>query len=120
MTEVSVLVVVDPGFGVKLRAAAVAQPVWIAQVGQNRSEAEKLWQSGFRGVTTFVVAEPFNPEQAVAGILGQVLLHHPDVQEVRVVGCSASELIRERFGAEGFQISEGTHEGFLARSSAAA
>ena len=120
MGNKSVAIVVDPEFGQRLRLAAASEPVWIAQTRANREEAERLWRAGVQGVTTFVVSEPFDAEVAAAGILGQVLLHHPGTQEVRVIGCPASEQVREQFAQEGFEVREENREGFVARLSAAA
>jgi hypothetical protein len=114
MPHTSLTIVVDPAFG-ELPGAAARGPVWIANTAQNRKEAEKLWLAGAKDVTTFNVGEPFDPESEVAGVLGQVLLHHPDVQEVRVFGCSPAG-VRDRFARDGFEVSEESRGGFVARS----
>ena len=120
MAEGSVAIVVDPAFGDRLRLAAASEPVWIAHTQPNREEAEKLWRAGIQGITTFVISEPLDPECAAGNILGQVLLHHPEVREIRVIGCLASEGVREKFAREGFEVQEENREGFIARSSTAA
>ena len=120
MPDASVSIVVDPDFGGKLRSAAVSEPVWIAHSPRNGEEAERLWKAGVQGITTFVVSQPFDAEEAVAGILNQVLLHHPSVREVRVVGCSASASLRQRFAEVRFEVSENGNDGFVARSAAVA
>ena len=119
MPHTSVTIVVDPAFG-ELPGAAARGPVWIANTAANRKEAEKLWRVGAEGVTTFNIAEPFDPESEAAGVLSQVLLHHPGVQEVRVVGCSPAAGIRDRFARDDFEVSEESGGGFVARSRTAA
>lgn len=119
MPEPPVTIVVDPAFGERLRETAGSGPVWVAKTAKNREMAEKLWRAGVSGVTTFDVSEPIDPEVAVAGILGQVLLHHPQVQELRVVGCSPVPGVGHSLSAEGFEVSEEGGEGFVARSTAA-
>jgi len=120
MAEESVTIVVDPDFGAKLQAAASVHPVWIAHTDQNRAEAERLWASGAQGITTFVVTQPFNTEEAAVRVLSQVLMHHPRARELRVIGCSPSPLVREAFAEEGFQITEESDGGFVGRHEAVA
>jgi hypothetical protein len=119
MPESPVTIVVDPAFAERLGGAAQSGPVWTAKTVRNRDVAEKLWGAGVSNVTTFDVSEPFDPESAVAGILGQVLLHHPHARELRVVGCSPVPAIRRSLFVEGFEVSEEGREGFVARSTAA-
>ena len=115
MPVAAVTIVVKPAVGAGLGELTASGHVWIAGTTANEQEVQKRWQAGLRDVTTFEISQPLNPGREANGILGQVLLHHPGVREIHVIGCAADGRMRESLAAEGFTVAEQDDEGFTAR-----
>jgi hypothetical protein len=72
------------------------------------------------GITTFKQDLALSPEEQAISMLEQVDLHHgefsadPPYSILEVIGCTASDDIRQELQEYGFGISEITKEGFIA------
>lgn len=117
----SVAVVLIPDFAAELEGLARRMPVWVIDTAANRAAAERLRHgSSHLDVTLFKSSAGASAEEACAGILDMVELHHgpysrdPPCEAIEVVGARASAAVREALAAEGCAVVAESAAGFVA------
>lgn len=113
-----VVVVLDGGYGQRLRQREINVPVWIVDTPTNRAVAEQLWaeepqQTHFTGVTTFKASAP-SPEETLLDQIDTIDLHHPSFTDLEVVGVPLTERIRAELKEYRFSQFREITNGFLA------
>lgn len=100
-TPYTVAIIVDPGFGERVRDIVTRMPAWVVDTEVNRRVAEQVWADSraagtYHGdtLTTFRVDSTATAEQWCASILPSVAMHHDAYSHY--LGYSAVEV----FGAE--------------------
>lgn len=103
-----VAIVVDRNFGNQVKALSRRLNVWICKTPANQLAVETIWRAQPEynlesGVTVFNCTEQETPEEMVANILDNVDLHHgqfshdPAWSIIEVIGCLATEKIKQAF-----------------------
>ncbi len=124
----SVALVVDPAYGDRLGALAVAMPVWIADTPTNRAAAEALWRrapssiphTASGAITTFQVQPSESRSAWARSILGDIDLHHgeyshmPPYSALEVIGTEVTDDLREALSEYGLTEVESREDGFRA------
>ena len=122
----SVLVIVDPAFGEKLRAVPTGQPVWIAMSPANEPVVRSLWDGQgapdhLTGITGFSFDESVSAEDLFLAELDTVDLHHgpyssaSSYTEIAVRGTRPTANVRAGLLEFGFTDFTDTEDGFIAR-----
>lgn len=122
----SVLVIVDPAFGEKLRAVPTGQPVWIAMSPANEPVVRSLWAGQgapdhLTGITGFSFEESVSAEDLLLAELDTVDLHHgpyssaSSYTEIAVKGTRPTANVRAGLLEFGFTDFTDTEDGFIAR-----
>jgi hypothetical protein len=126
----SVLVVVDPNYGERLRRICPpGRPAWIAMSPINEPTVRSLWASHpdtdyLTGITSFNFDPDVLPENSFLNYLGTIDLHHgADSSEfpytsIEVIGARLAIDVREALGELGFDEFVEHPDGFSARRSA--
>jgi hypothetical protein len=120
-----VFLIVDPAYGESLVALPPHVPVWIIESDLNTPVVERLRQemaeeSHLQGITTFNRKPKLTSEEQAICMLEQVDLHHgefsatPPYSILLVIGCTATDKMRQELQEYGLWISEITKEGFVA------
>ena len=125
-TPYRVRVVLDPNFGERLAALPPTDPVWIIDSAANTPVALQAWKvrpnrnDHLTGITTFKPVAEFDPEEEFLAQLAPIDLHHgnhsadPAYSLLEVIGCAASDRIREALAKFGFEVQESSPNGFTA------
>ena len=117
----SVSIVLDSGYGPRLRELLKLGPVWAVDSPVNRHCAEQLWaefpaRDHLDGITIFRSAGDRSPEQVLIDQMGTIDEHHgiysadPPYTVIRVVGSALTPEVRqvvESFGFDSFTNSSG-------------
>lgn len=122
----SVLVIVDPAFGEKLRTVPTGQPVWIAMSPANEPVVRSLWAGRaapdhLTGITGFRFDESVSAEDLFLAVLDTIDLHHgpytsaSSYVEIAVRGARPTAEVRAGLSEFGFTDSTETEDGFAAR-----
>src|SRR5690348_7219033 len=122
----SVLVIVDPAFGEKLRTVDAGQPVWIVMSPENERIVRSLWASEtapdhLTGITGFRFVQGVSPEDMLIGELSTIDLHHgPNSSadpwtELVVIGARPTSGVQGALHEFGFDHIIETEGGFRAR-----
>ena len=126
MAPYTVALVLDPGFGDRLRDLASRVPTWIVESPQNCAVADSIWASepktysNERGITTFDAKLGFGPEEWCRAMVGTIDQHHdelsrdPGYSVLEVYGLPFNERLRPHFSELGFTSFENTAYGFRA------
>jgi len=126
MTEpYKVFLIVDPAYGELLATLPPHVPVWVIESDLNTPVVERLRQkraeeSHLQGITTFNRKPKLTSEEQAICMLEQVDLHHgefsatPPYSILLVIGCTATDKMRQELQEYGLWISEITKEGFVA------
>jgi hypothetical protein len=120
-----VILIVDPAYGERISTLPSHVPVWILETEINDPVVKNLRQerhekNHLTGITTFKRDLTLSPEEQAISVLEQVDLHHgqfsadPPYSILEVIGCTASDDMRQELQEYGFCISEITEEGFIA------
>jgi hypothetical protein len=123
-----VLVVLDPGFGERLRDVRQGQPVWITMSPANAPVVHALSatskaQSHLTGITGFRYDQSIAPEDWLVSQLATIELHHGSYSApkpftvLRVVGAQLTVGIRDALCELGFSTFEQSKDGFVASRS---
>jgi hypothetical protein len=127
----TVAIVVDPGFGSRLRDLATTCHVWAVDSPVNAKAAQELRASDGehsldKGVTMFRATAGASAEQLCAEIVSTVEEHHgeyshvPPVGRLRVYGAQLTPDLQAELARYGFTEVTNLTDGFLARSRSAA
>ena len=121
-TEGSVLVVLDPQFGERLRQSWPGRPVWIVMSPVNETALRSLWTSHpdtnhLTGITGFQFEPDAAPEDNFLGNLDTIDLHHGSCTEIEVIGARLTHDVREGLRDLGFEEFLERAGGFVARRS---
>jgi hypothetical protein len=122
----SVLVIVDPDFGEKLRAIPVGRPVWITMSPANEPIVRSLWESRkstnhLTGITGFHFDREISAEGRFHAELDTINLHHGPYSstspytEIEVMGVRLTAEIRADLSELGFTDFTEAGDGFAAR-----
>jgi len=122
----SVLVIVDPDFGEKLRAIPVGRPVWITMSPANEPIVRSLWESRgstnhLTGTTGFRFDREISAEDRFRVELNTIDLHHGPYSstspytEIEVMGARLTAEIRADLSDLGFRDFTVAEDGFAAR-----
>ena len=126
-TGSSVLVIVDPIFGEKLRRVPAGQPVWITMSPTNEPVIRSLWATNqvgsdhLTGITVFRFDEFVSTEERLLTELYAIDLHHGPYSspspytEIAVRGARPTADVRAGLSRFGFSDFEETEDGFTAR-----
>ena len=127
MTEAyKVILIVDPDFGESLAALPPHVPVWIIESELNRPVVERLRhheraeESHLQGITTFKQEQDLSAEEQAISMLEQVDLHHgefsadPPYSILEIIGCTATDDLKQELQGYGLVISEFTVQGLIA------
>lgn len=120
-----VFLIVDPAYGKSLAELPPHAPVWIIESDLNtpifeRLRQERAEETHLQGITTFKKEPKLNCEEQAISMLEQVDLHHgkfsanPPYSILEVIGCIASDEMKQELQEYGLGISEITAEGFIA------
>jgi hypothetical protein len=126
----SVAIVVDPGFGSRLKALAETQHVWAVKSAANDRAAAELREgdddfSFEKGVTMFAPSVGDSPVQWCADIIGTVEEHHgrhshvPPVTVLDIYGAEPTPQLRRVLARYRFTHVVEKTEGFQARARSA-
>ncbi len=124
----SVLVIVDPDFGEKLRAIPVGRPVWITMSPANEPIVRSLWESRgstnhLTGTTGFRFDREISAGDRFRAELDTIDLHHgpyssiSPYMEIEVIGARLTAEIRAELSELGFTDFAKIEDGFAARRS---
>ena len=125
----SVLVVLDPRFGERLRQAwQPGRPVWIVMSPCNEPAVRSLWASHpdtshLTGISSFPFDPDAAPEEGFLDYLDTIDTHHgpyssdPPYTELEVIGVRLTSDVREALGELGFEEFSEQANGFVARRS---
>lgn len=120
----SVLLIVDPLFGIRLEGLDVGVDVWLVNSPANSLAAQSFWsqskQESLGSLTTF---SPYGdtPIEWACGCLENIETHHgPYSQDLaygtlQVIGVEPSRELPEAFSDAGFISIERTYDGFIAK-----
>ena len=108
-----VLVIVDPGFGEKLRYMSVGQPVWITMSSVNEPTVRSLWErqkapDHLTGITGFRFDDGVSAEDRLLAELDTIDLHHGPhsstlpYTEIVVMGANPTSEVRKGLRVCGF------------------
>jgi hypothetical protein len=122
----TVLVILDPAFGEKLRAVPAGQPVWIAMSPANEPVVRSLWATQaspdhLAGITGFHFHEDFSAEDRFLAELDEIDLHHGPYSSpspyvgIAVRGARLTAKVRAGLSEFGFVDFTETENGFTAR-----
>jgi hypothetical protein len=123
----SVLVIVDPIFGEKLRTVPAGQPVWIAMSPTNEPVIRSLWATSqlrtdhLTGITGFRFDEGGSAEDRLLAQLYDIDLHHglysspSPYTDIAVRGARPTADVRAGLSKFGFSDFTETEDGFTAR-----
>jgi hypothetical protein len=125
-----VLVVLDPNFGDRLRAAWRGQPVWVAMSPANAPVVHALWARAPRadhltGITGFTHVAQKPVEDQFLAELGMIDLHHgaysttTPYTRLVVIGAQLTEGVRTALAELGFSTFQQRSDGFAASRSGA-
>jgi hypothetical protein len=126
LTE-SVLVVMDPNYGERLRQVwQPGRPAWIAMSPINEPTVRSLWTSHpdtdyLAGITAFNFDHDTLPENSFLNYLGTIDLHHGRYSSetpytaLKVIGARLAIDVREGLGELGFDEFVEHPDGFSAR-----
>lgn len=126
MTEpYKVVLIVDSAYGEALDKLPPHVPVWIIESDLNtpvveRLRQERIGESHLQGITTFKQKLNSTTEEQVICMLEQVDIHHgefsaePPYSILEVIGCIATDEMRQELQEYGLGISEITGAGFIA------
>jgi hypothetical protein len=125
----SVVVIVDPAFGEKLRAIPAGEPVWITMSPSNAPVVRSLWSTSrsrtnhLTGITGFHFDEGVSAEDRLLAELDQIDLHHgphsspSPYTEISVKGAQPNSDVRAGLQEYGFSDFVESGDGFIARRS---
>jgi hypothetical protein len=125
----TVVVIVDPAFGEKLRTVPAGQPVWITMSPANEPVIRSLWSTSqsptnhLTGITGFHFVESDSAEDRLLGELDEIDLHHGPYSspspytEVIVRGARLIPDVRASLEEYGFSDFTEAADGFTARRS---
>jgi len=125
----SVLVVMDPNYGERLRQMwQPGRPAWIAMSPTNEPTVRSLWTSHpatdqLTGITAFNFDPDALPENSFLNHLGAIDLHHGPCSTktpytvIEVIGARLAVDVREALGELGFDEFVEHADGFSARRS---
>lgn len=122
----SVLVIVDPGFGEKLRSIPAGRPVWITMSSANEPIVRSLWErqgspDHLTGITGFRFDGGVSAEGRFLAELDTIDLHHgpysstSPYREVVVIGARLTAEVQAGLSEFGFTDFAKTEDGFTAR-----
>ena len=122
----TVVIVVDPAFGERIRALAPEIPVWVVDTPVNRAAAQRFWPNGPEhgtrvDITTFIARAGESPERVCMGVLPTVDLHHnelsqsPPYSAVEVHGASPTPELQAALEELGLVVVEKCGAHFVAR-----
>jgi hypothetical protein len=122
----SVLVIVDPAFGEKLRAVPAGQPVWIVMSSANEPVVRSLWANQaspdhLTEITGFRFNEHVSAEDRFLAELGAIDLHHGPYSspspytEIAVRGARPTADVRAALSEFGFTDVTEMEDGFTTR-----
>jgi hypothetical protein len=125
----TVSVILDPGYGERLRDIWPGRPVWIAMSPTNESTVRSLWTSHpdsnhLSGITGFQFNVDADPTNTFLDNLDTIDLHHgPYSSEspytvLEVIGVSPTRDVQESLRKLGFDEFSGSRDRFIARRSA--
>jgi hypothetical protein len=120
------LVIVDPGFGEKLRSIPLGQPVWITMSSANEPTVRSLWEcqkahDHLTGITGFRFDDGVSPGDRLLAELDTIDLHHgarsstSPYTEIVVMGAHPTAEVRKGLSELGFADFTETENGFTAR-----
>ena len=123
-----VLVILDSGFGEKLRSIPVGQPVWITMSPENEPTVRSLWEcreapDHLTGITGFRFDNGVSAEDRFLAELDSIDLHHGPYSstspytEIVVMGARLTAEVRAELSELGFAEFAETQDGFAARRS---
>jgi hypothetical protein len=99
-------IVVDGAFGERLRDLARRMAVWVVDTPQNRAAAHAArTEETAVDVTTFNDGAP-TVEDAAAGIIDQVELHHPRCMRLEIFGAVAAGSLVQVLRESGFSVAK--------------
>ena len=124
----SVLVVMDPDYGERLRQRWPGQPVWITMSPVNEPTVRSLWashpgQHHLSGITSFPFDSGAPPEKKFLDYLEDIDLHHGPYSNgdsyttLEVIGARPTTDVRQALGELGFDEFDEHADGFTARRS---
>jgi hypothetical protein len=124
----SVLVIVDPNYGERLRQVWPGQPVWIAMSSTNEPTVRSLWASHpdgdhLSGITGFRFDANARPENSLLDNLNMIDLHHglhsskDPYTVLEVSGARLTIDVRDALSKLGFEKFLENTDGFTARRS---
>jgi hypothetical protein len=125
----SVVVIVDPAFGEKLRTIPPGQPVWITMSPANEPVIRSLWSTSqsptdhLTGITGFHFNEGVSAEERLLAELDEIDLHHGPYSspspytEIAVRGARLTPDVRAGLQEYGFSDFTDAGDGFTARRS---
>ncbi|MGH6714659.1 MAG: hypothetical protein ACREDC_00565 [Bradyrhizobium sp.] len=122
----SVLVIVDPDFGEKLRTIPAGRPVWITMSSANEPIVRSLWETlasadHLTGITGFRFDGEISAEGRFLAELETIDLHHGPYSstspytEIAVTGARLTAEIRANLSDIGFADFTEAADGFTAR-----
>lgn len=120
MASTKVALVLDRGYGEKLRDLATRMEVWIIDTPPNKTVAQELWKRDPIYMITTFKTPPVLDETCFEGLMDDIELHHgecsqtPAFGELEVVGLHPSHVIDDVLTDYGFARVDTTTEGFRA------
>jgi hypothetical protein len=116
--DLSVAVVVIRDYAAELTELAKRMPVWVIDTPANRGVVESLWRGApALDVTVFSAAEGATADEACAGVLDMVKLHHPRCEMIRVFGAETSPVVCDMLASIGYPVIAESADGFIAAES---
>lgn len=110
-----VIVVLDPHFGERLRSLPVPSRVWIIFSEVNEPAIRALWAAGRIGqVTSMQYVPGVGIEDRFLDELPMIVLHHPALSAMEVIGLETGPAVSRALKALGFAEIVSTAFGFTA------
>ena len=121
----SVLVILDPNYGERLRKVWPGRPVWIVMTSINEPTVRSLWASHpdddhLSGITGFRFDVDATPQKSLLDNLTMIDLHHglhssrPPYTALEVSGARLTTEVREALSKLGFKKYLENADGFIA------
>jgi hypothetical protein len=119
----TVAIVLDAGFGMRLRELAARMPVWIVDTPDNRAAIESEWtrrrrDGAEREVTVFRMIEGLSPAEHIAALARTVDRHHgpsaqsPPFEMLVVIGAAVDAVATAALASIGGEAPVPTDDGF--------